>query len=156
MKQGLDVPLVAEELAGTKPAKNHRKELKYTDEDVDKLICRKFAQWQKKQQKAVDEAIRLSAMKAQQHAEEKCYRLQQELDVLKRPDTFTDRDKVVRIVLRGNGIPVSEELLSLLVAAANERLRGELPRKRRRRTAGRPLVQPAFSLQEKVIQSKNL
>lgn len=44
---------------------------KYTDEDVDKLINRKFAEWQKKQEKAVDEAKRLAEMNEQEKTDYK-------------------------------------------------------------------------------------
>ena len=43
-------------------------EPKYTDADVNKLIDQKFAEWQKKQQKAVDEAQKLAEMNAQEKA----------------------------------------------------------------------------------------
>lgn len=44
-------------------------EKKYTDDDLDRIINRKFAEWQKKQEKAVKEAERLASMSAQEKAE---------------------------------------------------------------------------------------
>lgn len=44
-------------------------EKKYTDEDLDRIINKKFAEWQKKQEKAVKEAERLASMSAQEKAE---------------------------------------------------------------------------------------
>ena len=35
---------------------NSKSELKYTDDDVDKLFNKKFAAWEKKKQKEIDEA----------------------------------------------------------------------------------------------------
>lgn len=44
-------------------------EKKYTDDDLDRIINKKFAEWQKKQEKAVKEAERLASMSAQEKAE---------------------------------------------------------------------------------------
>lgn len=140
MEERLNVSFVQEEATETKLEVNNRKELKYTDEDVDQLIRRKFAQWQKKQQKAVEEAARLSAIQAEQRVQEKCDRLERELNEYKQKHTITESAPVVQTVLPYSGISVSEELLSLLVTAANERLRDELPRKRRRRMVRRLMV----------------
>lgn len=42
---------------------------KYTDADIDRIINKKFAEWQKKQDKAVKEAEKLANMNAQEKAE---------------------------------------------------------------------------------------
>ena len=42
-----------------------QQEAKYTDDDVNRLIERKFAEWQKKQEKKVSEAERLGKMTAE-------------------------------------------------------------------------------------------
>lgn len=127
-------------------------EAKYTDEDVDRLIDKKFAEWQKKQQKAVDEAAKLAEMNAQQKAEYERDQLKKELDALKRKDSLSEMTKTARKMLTDEGITVSDELLSILVTteaeetkaavdgfakafkeavenAVKERLKGEPPRK---------------------------
>ncbi|MFR4251211.1 MAG: DUF4355 domain-containing protein [Christensenellales bacterium] len=127
-------------------------EPKYTDKEVDEILNRKFAEWQKKQQKAVDEAKKLSEMNAQQKAEYERDKLQKELDELKRISALSEMSKTARKMLSENGITVSEDLLSVMVtdkaettkaavdgfaqmfteaveAAVKERLKGEPPRK---------------------------
>lgn len=41
----------------------------YTDEDIDAIIARRFAKWEKQKQKEIDEAKRLENMNAQERAE---------------------------------------------------------------------------------------
>ena len=45
------------------PEKNNQ-EKKYTDADLDEIINRKFARWQKEQQKKTDEAAKLAEMRS--------------------------------------------------------------------------------------------
>lgn len=125
---------------------------KYTDADLDKIIGQKFAEWQKKQQKAVDEAAKLAKMDAQQKAEYERDQLQKELDALKKKDSLSEMTKTARKMLTDGGINVPDELLSMFVntnaeetkaavdgfakvfkeaveAAVKERLKGEPPKK---------------------------
>ena len=44
-------------------------EKKYSDDDVDKILNKKFAEWEKKKQKEVDEAKKLADMNAKEKAE---------------------------------------------------------------------------------------
>lgn len=96
----------------TKPG---AEEKKYTDADVDKLIDKKFAEWQKKKDKEVDEAKKLADMNAQQKAEYERDKLQKELDDYKRKDALAEMSKTARKMLSDEGINVSDELLSRLV-----------------------------------------
>lgn len=125
---------------------------KYTDKDVDRLINQKFAEWQKKQDKAVDEAKKLSAMNAQQKAEYERDKLQKELDEYKRQASLAEMTKTARKMLSEAGITIPDELLGMMVtteaedtkaavdafakvfteaveAAVKERLKGEPPRR---------------------------
>lgn len=96
----------------TKPG---AEEKKYTDADVDKLIDKKFAEWQKKKDKEVDEAKKLADMNAQQKAEYERDKLQKELDDYKRKDALAEMSKTARKMLSDEGISISDELLSRLV-----------------------------------------
>ena len=58
----LDEP-TAEGEGAKEPAKEP--ELKYTDEDVDRIISEKFAKWQKKQEAKLTEAQKLANMPAE-------------------------------------------------------------------------------------------
>lgn len=132
-------------------------EKKYSDADVNRIVDQKFAEWQKKQDKAVDEAKKLSAMNAQQKAEYERDKLQKELDEYKRQASIAEMTKTARKMLSDNGITIPDELLSMMVtanaddtkaavdgfskafteaveAAVKERLKGEPPR----RGAGAP------------------
>ena len=66
-------------------------ELKYTDEDVNRLLNKKFAEWQKKKDAEISEAQKLAEM-----------------------------SKTARKMLSDSGVSVSEELLSVLVTADAE------------------------------------
>lgn len=101
----------------TKPG---AEEKKYTDSDVDKLIDKKFAEWQKKKDKEVDEAKKLADMNAQQKAEYERDKLQKELDDYKRKDALAEMSKTARKMLSDEGINVSDELLSRLVTTDAE------------------------------------
>lgn len=151
-------PTTAEPAKEAEPAKAEPTEKKavedkkYTDEDVDKIINRKFAEWEKKQQKAVAEAEKLANMNATQKAEYEKEQLQKELDALKKKDALAEMTKISRKMLDEKNIRVSDELLSIMVttdaeetkkaidafaksfneaveAAVKEKLRGEPPKK---------------------------
>lgn len=125
---------------------------KYTDADVDRIINKKFAEWEKKQQKAVDEATKLAGMNAQQKAEHERDKLQKELDDYKRRDSLAEMTKTARKMLSDEGINADDELLAIMVttdaeqtksaidsfskmfksaveAAVNERIKGSTPKK---------------------------
>ena len=171
MKKRFDLQLFAEEAAtdaaaapaaeqAEEPAKPEpapaavlkAKGAKYTDEDVDEILNRKFAEWQKKQQKAVDEAQKLATMNATQKAEYERDQLKKELEELKRISALSEMSKTARKMLSDNGITISDDLLSVMVtedaettkaavdgfsqmftqaveAAVKERLKGDPPRK---------------------------
>ena len=98
-----------------KPEKGGADEKKYSDADVDKLIDKKFAEWQKKKDKEVDEAKKLADMNAQQKAEYERDKLQKELDDYKRKDALAEMSKTARKMLSDEGINISDELLSRLI-----------------------------------------
>ena len=171
MKKRFDLQLFAEEAAtdaaaapaaeqAEEPAKPEpapaavlkEKGAKYTDADVDEILNRKFAEWQKKQQKAVDEAQKLATMNATQKAEYERDQLKKELEELKRISALSEMSKTARKLLSDNGITISDDLLSVMVtedaettkaavdgfsqmftqaveAAVKERLKGDPPRK---------------------------
>lgn len=125
-------------------------EKKYSDKDLDEIIDKRFARWQKEQQKAVDEAKKLAEMNAQQKAEYERDQLQKELDALKKKDALAEMSKAARKMLSESNINVPDDLLSMLVTtdaestkvavdsfaklfkeavenSVKERLRGEIP-----------------------------
>lgn len=89
---------------------------KYTDADLDRIIEKKFAKWQKQQKAAVDEAARLANMTAQERAEHERDELQKELDKLKRANSVAEMEKTARNILSTDGVTVPDEIVATLVA----------------------------------------
>ena len=205
MKKNLDLQLFAEEAssAGTQTdtaGKNDNgaaadqsnvtggakstDEKKYSDADLDKIINKKFAQWQEKKQQEVDEAQKLAEMNATKRAEYERDKLKKELDEYKRKDSLAEMTKTARKMLSDDGITVSDELLAMLVttdaqktnaavtgfktaykeaveAAVKERLKGETPKKG---TGGAPSMTKEAIMaikdpelrQQKMLENKHL
>ena len=111
-------------------AKNDEKQpenvVKYTDADVDRIINKKFAEWEKKQQKAVDEATKLAGMNAQQKAEHERDKLQKELDDYKRRDSLAEMTKTARKMLSDEGINADDELLAIMVTTDAEQTKSAI------------------------------
>ena len=93
---------------------------KYTDADVDAMLNRKFAEWQKKQQKAVDEAKKLAEMDATQKAEYERDQLRKELEDYKRRDSLAAMSKQARKMLSDQNISIPDELLGMMVTTEAE------------------------------------
>ena len=132
--------------------KKTESQAKYTDEDVNKIIDKKFAEWQKKQQKEVDEAKKLAEMNATQKAEYERDQLKKKLEELERQASLGEMTKTARKMLSESNINISDELLSMMVttdaeetkvavdgfakafkeaveSAVKERLKGEPPKR---------------------------
>lgn len=131
-----------------------RKEKKYSDEDVDKMFERKFAGWQKKQEKAQkkqDEAERLKNMNDQEREKHEKEQLQNQINELLRKDALASMAKTARGMLAEKNISVNDELIGMLInedaeqtkasvesfavafqeavnAAVKERLKGKTPK----------------------------
>ena len=96
-------------------SKANENEKKYSDADVNALIDKKFAEWQKKKDTELGEAKKLAEMNATQKAEYERDKLQKELDILKKQSLLNDMSKTARGILRESNVDVSDELLSVLV-----------------------------------------
>lgn len=135
-----------------KEQKPDRKAPKYSDDDLDEILGKRFARWQKDQQKAVDEAKKLAEMNAQQKAEYKLAEAEKKLADYERKDSISEMTKTARKMLSEKNITISDELLAMMVttdaeetktaidgfskaftdaveAAVKERLRGNPPRR---------------------------
>lgn len=91
-------------------------EKKYSDKDVDKIINRKFAEWEKKKQKEEDEAKKLSKMNAQEKADYKQKQLEEEIEQLKNEKALSQMKDEARKMLSEKGINISDELLAFMVS----------------------------------------
>lgn len=89
---------------------------KYSDAEVDEIINKKFAKWQKEQEKKISEAEKLAGMNAQEKAEHERDTLQKELDELKRANSIAEMEKTARTMLHDDGVNVPDEVVSCLIA----------------------------------------
>ena len=89
---------------------------KYTDDDVDRLIERKFAEWQKKQEKKTTEAERLGRMTAEEKANERIKAMEDKLREYETNAARTEMTKQARAILQDKGINVGDALLANLIA----------------------------------------
>lgn len=98
------------------PGNDPKPAAKYTDEDVDKIIEKKFAEWQKKQEKKVSEAERLSKMTAEEKANERIKQLEERLAAADKEKAVAAMSRQARAILAEKNINVNDELLANLVA----------------------------------------
>lgn len=92
-----------------------KKEAKYTDDDIDRIIAKKFAKWETEKKKEIDEAKKLEQMNAQQKAEYERDQLQQKLDELMKKDARATMIAESRRSLSAAGINAPDELITLFV-----------------------------------------
>jgi len=99
-----------------KNADNTDGEKKYTDADLDKIIEKKFAKWQKQKAAEIDEATKLANMNAQEKAEHERDKLKAELEALKHANVMSEMEKTARGILQASGVNVSDDIVAHLVA----------------------------------------
>lgn len=106
------------ETASVDKAENKESEKKYTEADMDKIIDKKFAEWNKKresEEKQKAEAARLASMNEEQKQEAKIKELTDRLNDLEREKNLTEMTKTARALLAEEGVNVSDDLLTRLV-----------------------------------------
>lgn len=102
------------------PKQNNKQQPKYTDADVDEIVSKRLAKWEKQQAAKVEEAAKLAEMNAQQKAEYERDKVQKELDEYKRRDTVNAMVAESRRQLSEQGIAVSDDILARLVGETAE------------------------------------
>lgn len=102
------------------PKKDNKQQPKYTDADVDEIVSKRLAKWEKQQAAKVEEAAKLAEMNAQQKAEYERDKVQKELDEYKRRDTVNAMVAESRRQLSEQGIAVSDDILARLVGETAE------------------------------------
>lgn len=103
-----------------KPKGNPKDEKKYSDADVDRILDKKFAAWQKKQEEAISEAQKLAAMDEKQKAEYERQKLEEKIEALEKEKTHAGLTREARKILSSEGVKVSDELLDHLIGADAE------------------------------------
>lgn len=89
---------------------------KYTDEEVDRILEKKFAEWQKKKEKQVSEAERLSKMTAEEKANERIKAMEDKLREYEQGAARAEMTKQARAILSDKGIHVDDALLANLIS----------------------------------------
>lgn len=104
----------------TEPKQDNKQQPKYTDADVDEIVSKRLAKWEKQQAAKVEEAAKLAEMNAQQKAEYERDKVQKELDEYKRRDSVNAMVAESRRQLSEQGIAVSDDILARLVGETAE------------------------------------
>lgn len=100
----------------TEPSGGKTSEKKYSDEEVNAILDKKFAEWQKKQEKKTTEAERLGKLTAEEQASERIKALEDKLAAAERKEARAAMTKEARAILHAANINVSDELLANLVS----------------------------------------
>ena len=103
-----------------KEPEKEKSEKKYSDEEVDAILSKKFAKWTAQKEKELDEAQKLAEMDAQQKAEYERDKLEKELAELKRENTLNAMGKTARTMLSEQGVHLPDALVSILVTEEAE------------------------------------
>lgn len=93
-------------------------ELKYSDDDVDKIVDKKYAKWQKQQEEKINElkeARKLEKMNEDEKADYKIKKLQKELEGYKKRENQSAMAKVAQSMLVEEGFNISDDLVSNLI-----------------------------------------
>lgn len=98
-----------------KPDEKETPELKYSDEDVDKIVQKKLAKAKKDKEAAVEEATKLAKMNEDQKAEYDREQLEKELAELRHKDAFYNLSKEASKMLAEHDITADDELLQVVV-----------------------------------------
>lgn len=106
----------AAQRVGASESAASKDEPKYTDADVDRLIERKFAEWQKKQEKRTSEAERLGRMTAEEKANERMSALESKIRDYETREARTAMTTQARSILNDKGVYVDDALLANLIA----------------------------------------
>lgn len=110
-EQGAQVEQTSGPEAGREPKGGRT----YTDEEVDAIIERRFAKWQKQQDQKVAEAARLAEMNATQKAEYEREQALKKLAEYERRDAVRQMTDESRRQLREAGVDVPDKVVTVLV-----------------------------------------
>lgn len=92
------------------------KEAKYTDDDLDRILNRKFAEWQKKKDKEVDEARRLASMSEEEKTKQKQADMERQLNELLSEKNRSEMMATARSILSERNIHADDALISMIVS----------------------------------------
>ena len=99
---------------------NPEEEKLYSKTDVEKIVKDRMKRADKEKAKAIEEAERLAKMNEEQKKEYEFKKLQEELEDLKKRDTFNSMSKEASKMLAEKDIVADDELLSFVVKETAE------------------------------------
>lgn len=103
-------------VSGPEGKEGDGKEAKYTDDDLDRILNRKFAEWQKKKDKEVDEARRLASMSEEEKTKQKQADMERQLNELLSEKNRSEMMATARSILSERNIHADDALISLIVS----------------------------------------
>lgn len=117
-EQNVEVEDTQTEEIESENQEDNKPELKYTDEDVDEIVNKKFAKWQK--QKEEEEQKRLEAekfknMTADEQTQKRLSDMEKELEAYKEKEQLSEMKNVARAYFTDEGISISDGMLSALI-----------------------------------------
>lgn len=95
-------------------------ELKYTDEDVDKIIAKRLDRWQKDQEAKQKEAERLAAMSAEERTNEEIKKLKAQIKTYEQAETRHAMAAQVEKELKEANLTASADMVNMLVRETAE------------------------------------
>ena len=95
-------------------------EKKYTDADVDAIINKKFAKWQKDHEEKIAAAEAKARMTEEERRNAEFTELQKELDALKREKLINSEQVNARKALLEAGVTVTDDILQMIIGTDAE------------------------------------
>lgn len=111
------------------PTPNPKDDKKYSDDDVDKIIAKKMAEWEKKQKanKAKeDEASRLANLTEKEKEDKRLKELEERISNYEKREKMSAMAKVARDILSDSNITINDDLLSNLINEDAEKTKSNI------------------------------
>lgn len=113
--QGVAVEEV-EEKKEASPSEETTQQAKYTDEDVNAIVDKKFAKWQKDLEAKKQEAEKLAKMNAEQKALHEKEQLEKRIAEYEKKENIREMEKEARKMLSEQKIPITDDIVSYFVS----------------------------------------
>lgn len=94
---------------------DNKPNLKYSDEDVDKIINKKFAELEEKKQREIDEAKKLAKMNQSDKEKYEIEKMKKRLEEFEKKDAFYGLSKEATSMLSEHDIKADDETLAFVV-----------------------------------------
>lgn len=101
-------------------------EKKYTDADVNALIDKKFAKWQKDQEKKLAEAEKLAKMSEAEKREHELKELQEENERLKSQQTLSEMRSTASKLLKEKNVSATSDMLDFVATSDAEETKANI------------------------------